>query len=48
MMQTGVFDWQRRLEQLEEGGNPLAKPNKIIDWEKFAVLLKIFKFILFI
>lgn len=40
MMQTGLFDWQRRLEQLEEGGDPLVKLNKIIDWEQFRSSLE--------
>jgi IS5 family transposase len=35
MIQTGLFDWQRRFEQLEQGGDPLVKLNKIVDWEQF-------------
>jgi IS5 family transposase len=35
MMQTGLFDWQRRFEQLEQSGDPLVKLNRIVDWEQF-------------
>ena len=35
MMQTGLFDWQKRFEQLEQDGDPLVKLNKIVDWEQF-------------
>ena len=27
MMQTGLFDWQTRFEQLDNGGDPLTKLN---------------------
>ncbi|MFQ5586168.1 MAG: IS5 family transposase [Thermodesulfobacteriota bacterium] len=35
MQQTGFFDWQRRFEQLDEGGDPLVKLNKVVSWEIF-------------
>jgi IS5 family transposase len=35
MMQTGLFDWQTRFEQLDNGGDPLVKLNEIIHWELF-------------
>lgn len=35
MMQTGLFDWQTRLEQLSEGGDPLVKLHEVIPWESF-------------
>jgi transposase, IS5 family len=35
MNNTGLFDWQTRFEQLDNGGDPLVKLNEIIDWELF-------------
>ena len=35
MMQTGLFDWQIRFEQLDNGGDPLVKLNEAINWELF-------------
>ena len=35
MMHTGLFDWQTRFEQLDNGGDPLVKLNQIINWEQF-------------
>lgn len=35
MMQTGLFDWQTRFEQLDNGGDPLTKLNDMINWELF-------------
>lgn len=35
MMQTGLFDWQTRFEQLDNGGDPLVKLNEIVNWEQF-------------
>ena len=35
MVHTGLFDWQTRFEQLDSGGDPLIKLNKIVDWEQF-------------
>ncbi|MDD5458785.1 MAG: transposase [Phycisphaerae bacterium] len=35
MMQTGLFDWQTRFEQLDNGGDPLVKLNDVINWELF-------------
>ena len=35
MMQTGLFDWQTRFEQLNNGGDPLVKLNEVVNWELF-------------
>lgn len=35
MMQTGLFDWQTRLGQLDDGGDPLVKLNAVIKWKTF-------------
>jgi len=35
MMQTGLLDWQNRFRQLDEGGDPLPKLKKLVDWERF-------------
>lgn len=35
MMHTGLFDWQTRFEQLNNGGDPLVKLNQIVNWEQF-------------
>jgi len=35
MKQTGLFDWQTRFEQLDNGGDPLAKLNEVVNWEMF-------------
>jgi len=35
MMQTGLFDWQTRFEQLDNGGDPLVKLNEVVHWELF-------------
>jgi len=35
MMQSGLFDWQVRFEQLNNGGDPLVKLNKVVNWELF-------------
>jgi IS5 family transposase len=35
MMQTGLFDWQTRFEQLDNGGDPLVKLNAVVHWETF-------------
>jgi IS5 family transposase len=41
-MQSGLFDWQIRFDQLDEAGDPLKKLNEVIDWEKFRpTLLKV-------
>lgn len=33
--QTGLFDWQRRFKELDEGGDPLIKLNQVVNWEVF-------------
>lgn len=40
MMQTGLFDWQTRFEQLDKGGDPLVKLNEIVNWEQFRNALE--------
>jgi transposase, IS5 family len=40
MMQTGLFDWQTRFEQLDNGGDPLVKLNQIVNWEQFRNTLE--------
>jgi len=37
--QGGFFDWQIRLEQLDEAGDPLVKLSKAINWNRFRVIL---------
>jgi IS5 family transposase len=39
MRQPGLFDWQTRLEQLNEGGDPLVRLNAVVDWELFRPAL---------
>lgn len=42
MKQLGLFDWENRYERIDKGGDPLAKLNKVIDWEGFRpVLMKV-------
>ncbi len=40
MNNTGLFDWQTRFEQLDNGGDPLVKLNEIVDWEQFRSSLE--------
>jgi len=40
MNEAGLFDWQERFEQLNEGGDPLVKLNDLMDWNMFAKRLK--------
>ena len=40
MMQTGLFDWQTRFEQLDNGGDPLVKLNTVVKWETFRKSLE--------
>jgi len=35
MMQTGLLDWQIRFRQLDAGGDPLPKLQRLVDWERF-------------
>lgn len=42
-MQTGLFDWQQRFEDLDKGGDPLVKLNSIIDWELFRSTLEMIR-----
>lgn len=39
MRQPGLFDWQTRYEQLNEGGDPLVRLNAVVDWELFRPVL---------
>jgi len=41
MMQTGFFDWQVRFKQLDEGGDPLPRLQKVVQWEQFRPLLEV-------
>jgi IS5 family transposase len=43
MMTNGLFDWQTRFEQLEHGGDPLAKLNNLLNWEQFRQKLQILR-----
>jgi len=40
MMQTGLFDWQSRFEQLDNCGDPLVKLNEIVNWEQFRCTIE--------
>lgn len=40
MAQAGLFDWQIRLDQLDNCGDPLVKLNEIVDWEQFRHTLE--------
>ena len=40
MMQAGLFDWQTRFEQLDNGGDPLVKLNEVVHWELFRTDLE--------
>ena len=42
MMQTGLFDWQRRFEQLDNC-DPLVKLNEIVDFEQFRDTLEMIR-----
>jgi IS5 family transposase len=41
MMQTGLLDWQLRFRQLDKGGDPLPRIQKVVNWELFRPLLEI-------
>ena len=43
MMQTGLFDWQQRFEELDKGGDPLVKLNTLVDWETFRPTLEMLR-----
>ena len=40
-MQTGLLDWQLRFKQLDNGGDPLPKIQKVVNWELFRSLLEV-------
>ena len=40
-MQTGLLDWQIRFKQLDKGGDPLTKIQKVVDWKRFRPLLEV-------
>lgn len=42
-MQTGLFDWQQRFEELDKGGDPLVKLNTLVDWETFRPTLEMLR-----
>ena len=35
MFETGLFDWQERLQNLDKNGDPLLMLNKLVPWESF-------------
>ena len=39
-MQSGLFDWQTRFEQLNDGGDPLVMLKAAVDWELFRPQLE--------
>ena len=41
MMQTGLLDWQLRFIQLDNGGDPLPKIQKAVNWVLFCPLLEV-------
>lgn len=41
MMQTGFLDWQIRFEQLDNGGDPLTKLQKVVDCKLFRPVLEV-------
>ena len=41
MMQAGLLDWQIRFKQLDSGGDPLPKIQKMVDWKLFRPLLEV-------
>jgi IS5 family transposase len=41
MMQTGLLDWQLRFKQLDNGGDPLPRKQKVVNWELFCPLLEV-------
>ncbi len=43
MMQAGLYDWQTRFEQLDNGGDPLVKLTEIVDWEQFRSSLEVIR-----
>jgi len=40
MKQLGLFDWEKRYDRIDKGGDPLVKLNRAIDWEGFRPLLR--------
>ena len=40
-MQIGLLDWQIRFKQLDNGGDPLPKIQKMVDWKLFRPLLEV-------
>jgi len=40
MKQAGLFDWQTRFEQLDNGGDPLVKLTAMVPWETFRAPLE--------
>ena len=40
-MQTGLLDWQLRFKQLDNGGDPLPKIQRSVDWNLFRPLLEV-------
>ena len=42
MHQSGLFDVQMRVDEVNDCGNPLLKLNEFVDWEVFRPQLKTF------
>lgn len=40
MKQLRLFDWEKRYDRIDKGGDPLVKLNRAIDWEGFRPLLR--------
>lgn len=40
MFQTGFFDFEDRLHQIDKNGDPLTKINDVVDWEIFRPSLE--------
>ncbi|WAC08571.1 MAG: hypothetical protein OS130_05085 [Thermodesulfobacteriota bacterium] len=40
MMPPGLFDWQNRFEKPDKNGDPLAKLNKVVEWNRFRPALE--------
>lgn len=40
MIQFGLFDYAKRLKQIDKNGDPLVKINKTVDWEVFRPKLE--------
>jgi len=39
MKQLGLFDWDKRYDKIDKGGDPLQQLKAVIEWEQFRPLL---------